>query len=167
MNIFVLSFDPYEAAIQQCDKHVVKMVLESAQMLSMNYPLHYRENGAPIYKRSKSHYNHPCTIWARESRQNFKWLLDHAFALGTEYTYRYGKRHKSMAVLDWIYDNNDFLDFPDIGLTPFALAMPEEYQCECPVESYREFYKGDKARFAKWAKTREAPDWWQKFLERF
>ncbi|HAW80963.1 MAG TPA: hypothetical protein DCX27_15355, partial [Balneola sp.] len=94
MNIFVLDKNPNEAARQACDKHVVKMILESAQMLCSVHP----EGTAP-YKRS--FYNHPCTKWVRETDKNYDWLVDHALALCSEYTKRYGKTHKSEEIIQW------------------------------------------------------------------
>ena len=81
MNIFVLSEDPIEAAQMQCDQHVVKMTLETAQMLCTPFP-----NGSAPYKHT--HYNHPCNVWVRESKANFIWLCDHGDALAQEYTDR-------------------------------------------------------------------------------
>ena len=86
MNIFVLSENPVEAAQMQCDQHIVKMTLETGQMLCTAYP-----EGVPPYKRT--HYNHPCNVWVRESKGNFLWLCDHANTLAEEYTFRFGKIH--------------------------------------------------------------------------
>ena len=94
MNIFVLDESPVVSAKYACDKHVVKMILESAQMLCSVQP----EGTAP-YKRT--HYNHPCTKWVRESSRNYEWLLIHAYALCDEYTRRYDKVHKTQAVIEW------------------------------------------------------------------
>ena len=90
MNIFVLHTNPKIAAQMACDKHVVKMVSESVQMLSTT--MHSVGLEGPW---KKTHANHPCTIWARESLQNYQWLWDHANSLGEEYTHRYNKKHKS------------------------------------------------------------------------
>ena len=79
VNIFVLDEDPIQAAFQQCNKHVVKMVTETAQLLCSVYP-----KGVAPYKRT--HYNHPCAVWARTSLENYLWLLEHGEALGLEYT---------------------------------------------------------------------------------
>ena len=125
MNIFVLDNNPHVAAMYACDKHVVKMILESAQMLCSVHP----EGTAP-YKRS--FYNHPCTKWVRASSENYDWLIEHARALCTEYTRRYGKVHKSEKVIDWCDANRP--ELPDVGLTPFAQAMPEDYKNEDAVE---------------------------------
>ena len=148
MNIFVLDKNPHVAAMYACDKHVVKMILESAQMLCSVQP----EGTAP-YKRS--FYNHPCTKWVRASVANYDWLIEHARALCTEYTRRYGKVHKSEKVIDWCDANRP--ELPDVGLTPFAQAMPEDYKNEDAVEAYRTYYRNDKKRFATW-KT-ETPAW--------
>lgn len=153
MNIFILDKDPVEAAKMMCDKHVVKMVLETAQMLCAAFP----DNMAPY---SRTHYNHPCTVWSRVSVQNYEWLLKHGYALAFEYTARYGKIHASQRIIEWCDDNYKTLDLPDIGLTPFAQAMPDMYKSDDPVEAYRKYYKGDKRAFAKW-KYSSTPDWWE------
>ena len=149
MNIFVLDKNPHVAAMYACDKHVVKMILESAQMLCSVQP----EGTAP-YKRS--FYNHPCTKWVRASSANYDWLIEHARALCTEYTRRYGRVHKSEKVIDWCDANRP--ELPDVGLTPFAQAMPEDYKNEDAVEAYRTYYRNDKRRFATW-KDVDPPTW--------
>jgi hypothetical protein len=152
LNIFVLNTDPAIAAQQQCDKHVVKMVLESAQLLCSPF-----EPGTAPYRRT--HFNHPCSIWTRASRQNYEWLVAHAFALSEEYTRRYRKQHKSDRVIEWCADHYLALNLPDEGLTPFAQAMPEVYRRDDAVEAYRAYYRGDKSRFAAW-KNMDPPEWW-------
>jgi len=168
VNIFVLSLDPREAARSQCDKHVVKMLLESVQMLanSVNADLRDRaqslRGGQGVYKIA--HYNHPCSRWSRETAGNWVWLLNHAWGLLNEYKFRFNKQeHKCEEMLRWldgqalnIYSS---LDSSELVLTPFALAMPDEYKTYDPVESYRKFYKGAKT-FAKWEKGRKPPYWW-------
>ena len=113
MNIFAVDADPKIAAQQLCDKHVVKMILESAQMLCAVFP-----NGDAPYRRA--FYNHPCTKWARESAENYEWLLDHAYAMCQEYTRRYGKVHKSLDAIGWCGSNYHKLNIPRKGLTKFA-----------------------------------------------
>lgn len=145
MNIFILDIDPVRAAQMQCDKHVVKMVLESAQILSTI-------NGGP-YK--PTHKNHPCVLWAQETAGNYHWLSIHALALCAEYTLRYGKVHKCEAVIRSITP-------PSIpqGSSEFVMCMPVQYQkFGDVVKSYRAYYMGEKAGFAKWT-NREAPSWW-------
>ena len=82
MNIFVLDTDPTIAAQMQCDKHVVKMPLECAQMLSTVHR-HYGSDDFQLYKSTHKH--HPCTLWAASSRANYAWLFDHFRALNDEY----------------------------------------------------------------------------------
>ena len=83
MNIFYLDNNPVKAAQVQYNKHVVKMILESAQMLCTAH--HHYDNGHNVpYK--KAHYNHPSTIWCRQNASQYKWLYDHMVALGKEYT---------------------------------------------------------------------------------
>ena len=151
MNIFAVDTDPKIAAQQLCDKHVVKMILESAQMLCSVFP-----NGDAPYRRA--FYNHPCTKWARESAENYEWWLDHAYAMCQEYTRRYGKVHKSLDAISWCGSNYHKLNIPRKGLTKFAQAMPEQYKNSCGVTAYRSYYNGEKAYFAKWSK-RETPSW--------
>ena len=151
MNIFVLDEDPVFAARMLCDKHVVKMVLESAQLLSTTY-WHFGQE-AP-YKQT--HKNHPCAVWARTSSANYEWLWDHGMAIAEEYTYRYGKVHKSQAVIEKLAALP--VGIPMGNLTTFALAMPDKYKCDDVVESYRAYYIGDKGYMLSY-KKREIPDW--------
>ena len=164
MNIFVVDECPVASATVLLDKHIVKMPLESLQMMSTNawynslrHPYH------PVMTR------HPCTIWARESKQNFEWLWEHAIALCAEYTARYGRIHKcekQITVFNPIWEELLML-LPDIGLTPFAIAISEDMNCRKKIENfndlssidqYRFYYKHDKA-FAAWTK-REKPSWY-------
>lgn len=149
MNIFVLDHDPFIAAQMQCDKHVVKMVLESAQLL------------CGVHKNAPyrcSHKNHPCTLWAKKSLDNYRWLCHHGKELAREYTLRYGKVHASEMVIDWAAANEPNL--PTLGLTTFPQCMPAEYKCNDVVLAYRAYYCGDKVKFAKWTKNRKQPEWW-------
>ena len=94
MNIFVIDKNPRTAARQLCDRHVVKMALETAQILSA--VAHQKGFNAP-YKIS--HQKHPCTIWAGKSFGNWRWLVAHGLAVCDEYTRRYGRTHKSREVI--------------------------------------------------------------------
>jgi len=156
MNIFYLDKDPVKAAQVQYNKHVVKMILESAQMLCSAYPEKYK---AP-YKAT--YINHPCTKWTRSSRMNFNWLLDHAFTLCDEYTKRYGKIHKSAQVIDWCWMKSNKLTFPAYEQTPFIKAMPDGYKVDCPITSYRNYYNHEKSRFAKWERGNKNIPFWYK-----
>ena len=160
MNIFVLDENPSLAAQYQCDKHVVKMVLETAQLLST---VHHFYGTATDVMYKPTHRNHPCSKWLLESRNNYDWLAAHFHALLHEYEYRYGKFHKSYALwphlvigpmdLEWTWTTG--------GKTPFKLCMPDEYKVHGdPVQSYRNYYIGAKAKFAKWNKGRPAPSGW-------
>jgi hypothetical protein len=155
MNIFVLDVDPVKAAQAQCDKHVVKMTLETGQMLSTIQ----RANGndlAELYK--PTHIHHPCTLWAGNTADNYGWLVRHFYALAEEYAFRYGKEHLTFKKLRKIV-----LDTPEPikrkkGLTPFALAMPDKYKSSDQVSSYRDYYRNEKKNFLHYTK-RPAPFW--------
>lgn len=146
MNIFILSEDPQIAARSLCNKHVVKMIVESAQLLC-NY---HHEDTVP-YKRT--HYNHPCSKWARESLHNYSWLLFHAKELCLEYTRRYGKIHKSQ---DVIFNLPMYFDFR-LDKTTFVQAVPDKYKCADPVEAYQKYYIAEKLRFCKWMEQEQIP----------
>ena len=137
------------------DKHVVKMPVESLQMISTC--LHLRGFNAP-YRMSFAY--HPCTIWARESSQNMEWLVEHTYALCKEYTIRYGKTHQVERTMKMYHDTiQELIDYlPDEGLTPFAQAMPDMYKCDNACEAYQKYYLGEKWYFAEWKTQR--PDWW-------
>jgi hypothetical protein len=120
MNIFILSAHPVLAAEDLCDKHISKMCLETAQLLSTAARAHGAETD-DLYK--STHVNHPCAVWARSSRANYRWLLLHGDAIGHEFARRYGKIHKSALV---IQRARDFLELlPDTPMTDFAMAMPD------------------------------------------
>jgi hypothetical protein len=150
MNIFVLDLDPMKSARMLHNKHVVKMCLETAQMLCSAFP-----KGEAPYKRT--HYNHPCTVWSRESEENYKWLLQHGLALCAEYTYRYDRRHKCLDVIEWCLMNYKRLGLPQNGLTRFAQAMPEEFQHPNPVTAYTQYYIGTKLGMSEWGPKRTVP----------
>lgn len=155
MNIFVLDPDPHQAARMQCDKHVVKMVLESAQLLAS--AAHAHGVSQPPY--APTHPHHPCTKWAAASRENYLWLLDHFEGLLEEYTRRYGKVHlcERKGMREWFRAHADAL--PSRGLTPFAQAMPQEYRHPDAVTAYRAYYRGAKSSFARW-KSGAIPPWY-------
>ena len=152
MNIFVLDYNPIKAAQMQCDKHVVKMPLESAQILCSAFP-----KGKAPYKRT--HYNHPCSVWARKSKENFEWLVRHGIALCDEYTYRYGKNHKSKEVILWCLKNIKKLKFENTKRTRFELCFDEKHHLGNAVASYREYYRREKKKIAQWQKSRQPPAW--------
>ncbi len=180
MNLFILDKDPVLAAQLQCDKHVVKMIVESAQMLST---VHRMLDGRQTRVASKSgrtqvkawvlpddredvlykavHMNHPCTVWTMQSSWNYAWHYSHFVALCDEYTYRYGKVHSTDTLL-----RKPLSSMPakmKIGpKTPFALAMKSNPECmhpNDPVRSYREFYQTKQERFKMAWTKREVPEW--------
>lgn len=152
MNIFVLDENIAHCARYHCDKHVVKMVLESVQILCT--ALNKKGFSTP-YK--STHENHPCVIWVESSYANFLWLNELAVALNKEYRFRFDKAHDhaSIAVLSKIEN----LRYADLGLTEYVQAMPEPYKVAGDaVTAYRNFYRGEKRHFAVW-KRRPTPDW--------
>jgi len=153
MNIFVLDKNPKEAAKMHFDKHVVKMILESAQLLCSVH--HLTSNRTDIPYRL-SHKNHPCTKWVRESYSNYIWLLDLTRALLDEYTFRYGKKHATEKAYEWCAIN--LPNIKDIGLTPFAQAMPIELKSDNSIESYRNYYIKEKIHLYAY-KNRSTPEW--------
>ena len=155
MNIFVLDTDTKKCAVYHNDKHVVKMILETAQLLCGSH--HVTESQYEIpYKLS--HKNHPCSIWVRECIENYIWLCDLGLELCEEYTYRYGKRHKSQDIIEWCLINTP--NIPTNGdITPFALAMPDECKVGTAIDSYRAYYMLEKRNLASW-KNRQTPEWY-------
>jgi hypothetical protein len=157
MNIFLLDYDVKKCAQSHVDKHVVKMILETAQLLCGVHWVTDSQSTAP-YKLS--HKNHPCAIWTRESLSNYLYLCELGLELSYEYTYRYGKRHKSQDVIEWCIVNKPNIE--DKGFTEPAKAMPDEYKVADAVQSYRNYYMGAKSDFAVW-KNREMPEWYNTF----
>jgi hypothetical protein len=154
MNIFFLDFDTKKCAQYHCDKHVVKMILETAQLLCGT---HWVIGNEAPYKLS--HKNHPCAIWTRTSLSNYLYLCDLGLELCKEYTYRYGKRHKSQDVIEWCLINKP--NIHDVDFTSPPLAMGDEFKIENDViESYRNYYREGKKLIVSW-KNRVIPSWFQ------
>lgn len=131
MQIFTLSTNPHQAAVQLCNKHVVKMILETAQLLSSVWHVQAPEEEAHtahtqglLYRRT--HVNHPCAKWARKTLGNYRWLCDHGLALSAEYTARYGRTHKTHRILAFAAENPPPA-LSDDTVTPFARALPETF----------------------------------------
>ncbi len=177
MNIFVLHPNPSKAARWHADKHVVKMILESVQMLysahwvsaypfllgakgpfavstlqkNLEDPPSFKELNTPFQLKNPKqrgyrpvHLHHPCTVWVRSSLQNYIWLCRLALCLILEHAHRWpdSPPHSCMNHAIWLIENPPNL--PDIPLTPFAVAMPDEYKKGDPIKSYRAFYSGSK-----------------------
>jgi hypothetical protein len=177
MNIFYLHENYETAAKQHLDKHVVKMIIEYAQLMST---AHRVIDGTQWYDKTSSgrkiarwehpnpeqdqilykasHVNHPSGIWARESHSNYMWLHSLWQELCKEYTYRYGKVHLTQQKLQHI------LNKPPEGIksgpmTKMPQAMPDEFKQSDSIEAYRQYYRIAKAKMAVWTK-RDTPDWY-------
>jgi len=160
MNIFYLHKDPSIAAQAMTNKHIVKMILESAQLLST---AHRVLDGTPYTRLSKSgarlkryhhplplyeatHINHPSAVWVRESARNYAWLYSHFIALNIEYGKRYDKVHKSYTDLHKLLQPLP-VNIPNIPATPVRLAITnKKWHREDPVASYRAYYIGEKLK---------------------
>jgi len=135
------------------DKHVVKMILETTQMLCTAHHL-CESIYKPPYKLT--HKNHPCTVWVMTSVDNYKWLVKLGLELCKEYTHRYGKTHKCEQYIRKMKKNIPSL--PNIGFTLPAQAMPDIYKSKDAVESYRQYYYFEKHFLLTW-KKRDEPVW--------
>ena len=158
MNIFYLDRDPKLAAQMMCDKHVVKMILESAQMLSTTHRVldgdEYADN-VGLYKMA--HKNHPSTIWVRSSSANYDWLYIHMVSLMNEYTHRYGKHHATERLRNILFMPPLNIDI-EAPFTDPPQCMPEECKGDDTVLSYQKYYIMEKSNFATW-KRRDKPEW--------
>ena len=143
MNIFYLHPDPAKAASFFYDKHKVKMILESAQMLCTAHHCYGDSKQQSNVPYKQAHLNHPSTVWARRSRTTYMWLYDHMIALGREYTKRYGKHHLTITKC------RDFLSMPpshiqgDEWVEP-PQCMPDEYKADSSLIAYWNYYEQDK-----------------------
>ena len=154
MNIFALSGKPREAAKWHVDKHVVKMPLETAQILCIVRRMH----GDSTVPYRSTHVYHPCFQWAAESVENYVWLCIIGIELCTEYTYRYGKIHKCEAIIE-----ECLIQVPhklkNKGRTKFVQAMPSHCKMDSSVLAYRNYYIQEKSHLAHW-RNRGMPYWW-------
>jgi hypothetical protein len=171
MNIFVLDRNPYEAAQMLCDAHVIKMIVESCQLLSTNDRLHGRfADPSGLYK--STHVNHPCRR-CLESEYNRAWLLCHLATLLSEYTYRFGKVHKSAELYHRYYYIEVFTPkIQDIfarasSWSKFTLpkCMPDEFKTDYDnidsvVLSYRRYYKHKQQTMKRFRYTKRIPPKW-------
>ena len=154
MNIFVLHFLPQIAALYHCDKHVVKMILEYAQILCTTHR-YYGATDDVLYK--KTHVNHPACVWVRKSKSNYDWLYELFCECCKEYTFRYKKIHKTQQRLIERLKEAPML-LKDIDMTTFPQCMPDECKVENnAIEAYRQYYIAEKAYMAVW-KFRETPE---------
>lgn len=162
MNIFYVDDDPVISAVQLCNKHIVKMPLETAQILSTAHRHldgdDYADNHG-LYK--VAHLNHPSTVWARSSKQHYEWLIAHFEALLDEKLRRYTKKppHKSGELLDALRKVPD--NMPDAGFSPPPQCMPDEYKDKSTTKAYRNYYCGAKAYMAQWKWPAIRPEWYK------
>ena len=176
MNIFYVNENPVDAAEALVDKHVVKMILESAQLLST---AHRFLDGIEIQGETKTgrkarrwylpdarenvlyqatHINHPSAVWCRTSIENYNWLVDHFFALMAEYTYRYGKTHKCFGEISYMLQSPP-KNLQEYDWTPMPSCMDVQYIIsKDPLTNYRNYYRIGKASMHKW-KNRQPPEW--------
>lgn len=182
MNIFYLDEDPAQAAQWMVDKHVVKMILESAQLLSTAHRVldgtmismstnNFTSTGKARTKKvwmlydsrepvlySATHINHPSAIWCRQSVENYNWLVDHFFALMAEYYHRYRKHHKCFGELSYMLQSPP-KNLKEWDMTPMPSAMDAKYIIsDNPLTNYRNYYKLGKLDLHKWT-NRNPPEW--------
>lgn len=179
MNIFYFDKNPRTCAAQHCDKHVVKMILEYAQLLSTAHRVLDGKQQVVLKNNRKkteyildgflndslyaaTHINHPSAKWVRNSSENYKWLFSLFIELLNEYTYRYNKVHACARLVSVLYSlpNN----IPDGKFESPWRAMPEQYLVDKSLANYCElsyhlYFKTEKQRMAQW-KNREVPEWY-------
>lgn len=177
MNIFALDNDVTKCAEYHVDRHVVKMILEYSQLLSTAHRILDGEQYEFLSKTNRratgwkldddrefilykaTHKNHPSAIWARSTKNNYKWLHSLLVAVCQQYTYRYGRTHKCessglVKILKRLPDN-----IPSGKLTPVSLAMPDDYKISADhVECYREYYRNGKPHLHSWRNI-SIPNW--------
>lgn len=161
MNIFHLDKNPELCAKYHCDKHVVKMILETGQMLCTAYQRHYGLKD-DLYKPAYPH--HPMTIWVGDSGANFSFTMKLFDALLDEYTHRYNKVHKTSRIN--LLLNNKYIKWHNMGgkFTTPPLCMPDEYKLDDYVQSYKNYYIGEKMYFAKYNYS-ETPYWLKEVID--
>jgi hypothetical protein len=164
MNIFYVDANPLLAAQALCNKHVNKMIVETAQILSNCYSLERMaepdcprtQAGSP---RKHSYPHHPCCKWVQKSFENWQWLVAHGLSLEMERLYRGFEPHFSVEFIKWCGNNKPVFIESDFTMPP--QAMPDEYKMENPVEAYRRYYNEYKRNTIqmKWTR-RNPPEWW-------
>jgi hypothetical protein len=163
MNIFFLSSNPTVAAKMQCDKHVVKMILETAQMLSTAHRVLDGDEYADmqgLYKRT--HENHPSAVWVRSSVYAYTWTYLHMLGLLKEYTNRYGKVHATQRLQRALRKVPDNLSCAEWSAPP--QCVDDKYKQESTVQAYRDYYVGEKAYMAQWNHS-NTPNWYKEAIK--
>ena len=154
MNIFHLHKDPEICASYHCDKHVVKMILETAQMLSTAYRRNFGDND-DLYKTAYP--KHPMTIWVGDSGANFFWSVKLLDQLLYQYTLRYKKVHSTIKISNLFHGRYKLWHGWKTEFTPPPQCMPDEYKHEDYITAYKQYYIGEKKRFAKYTAV-DTPD---------
>jgi len=155
MNYFYVEKDPTSAAQALCDKHVVKMILETAQMLSTAHRLTEYPQADFVYK--PTHSNHPSTKWLRSSQIAYKHGLQHLCALFDEYRHRYNKTHATERLLPYLSQVPEAL--PDLPFVDPPQCMYDECRHSDTVEAYRSYYRVRRNEIDMRWTNREAPAW--------
>lgn len=190
MNIFILHWNPRKCARWHVDKHVVKMILETCQLL---YTAHWISahpeleehrsaiklsraqkalsipesiSSAPVCETTREpgyrpcHVRHPCAVWARASTGNYKWLTKLGIELALEYRFRYERKHSCEKHLIWLH-NHIPSNLPDHPRLDFTIAMADEYKiCKDPIRAYRHYYRTQKAEKGILQYTGRHPPHW-------
>ena len=164
MNIFYLDKSFRQTAKDHCDKHVVKMILETAQLLSTAHRVLDGDEYADsmgLYKAT--HKNHPSAVWVRSNKEAYDWTYMLFVQLCEEYTLRYHKEHKTARLIPWLLaapKSIEPVDWSSIkDFVPPPQCMPDEYKHEDTVTAYRNYYKGAKRSIATWRYS-DKPIWW-------
>jgi hypothetical protein len=176
MNIFVTDDDPIVSTYNLCDQHVrSKMQIEGAIMLAhafpqevLDHPSTPRTSTGKPRRRGKGYFNHQCSIWARETKDNFKWLVDHTLEMFTERMYRWpeSNEHFTKTFIEWCGKNIHNTIMSKTGLTSYAVAISDDCDCRrvkdfdnlSTIDKYREYIRHDKD-FATWT-LRWRPTWY-------
>lgn len=158
MNIFFLHLRQRTCARYHADKHVIKMILETCQLLCSAHHMSNTSNMPSLYEPpyKLTHKNHPCAIWTRQSVGNYEWLAKLGLELCYEYTYRYGKIHKSQAYIEDLSKN--IPNIPDLGFTePYRVGnlnndlKQKKYKSHFHVVlHYRKYYIESKKHLHSW-----------------
>lgn len=178
MNVFYLSEDPVKSAQYHNDSHVLKMILEYAQLLSTAHRVHDGEEYYDIGKRGQkikrwrllderenvlykaTHYNHPSAKWVRETVLHYDYVYTMFVALCDEFEYRWGKKHATGIKLRKALREHPRRIPLHAPTKQAPQAMDEAYLSEDSVKAYRQYYICGKSHLAKWTK-REVPYWYE------
>lgn len=159
MNIFYLDKDPETCAKYHVDSHVIKQILESAQLLSTAHRVLDKnclseEKHQALYQ--VTHQDHPSCVWVMRSKGNYEYLYALFIELLKEYTYRYNKTHDCVKLMDALKDAP--YNINDYGFTEFTQVVPEECRQTDPVDAYRDYYVKHKKHL--WSYKARSYPWW-------